>query len=519
MTASDSRPTTKVVGDAIEDVFGGALEDAKAATGNYRRILVNPNFRRLWFAGFVSGIGDWLILGILIPTVLALSGGSSSAVAGIMIVKIVPALLLSSVIGSLVDYFDRRQIMLAADVVRFFLVFLLLFTNSLVAIYLVVLLMETASLFFWPSRNALIPDMVEDADLNLANGLMYTTQQAAMVVGLAASATILASFESIMGWVLSLTWPLEAQPLLDSLAPILVGSRAGFVLDAFTFVVSFLLVLGVTVRSRAVEAGERHGLSSIGTEALESFRFLLANVELRGLLVTIFFAIVGGGAIIPVGLDHISTLTGAIPFADQVEWLAAFAGSRQTFIMTFLALGMVGGALLVPRLQRYVGVRLLFPSSIALFSIGMLAFAITTSYFAAAIFALAAGMCISALSVAGSNYVSREVAPSLRGRVFTALESVIRVSILISMVVVAPISDLVGSIVRRALSAEGVASIIGIPITGPRITLVLASGIVAAAAAYGFRKLYLAPSSESDGAADADAESAPQSEEVARDQR
>lgn len=501
MVASDNRPTPQVVGDAIEDVIGGAITDAKTATGNYRRILVNPNFRRLWFAGFVSGIGDWLILGILIPTVLALSGGSSSAVAGIMIVKIIPSLLLSSVIGSLVDYFDRRHIMLAADVVRFFLVFLLMFTNSLVAIYLVVLLMETASLFFWPSRNALIPDMVEPDDLNLANGLMYTTQQAAMVVGLAASATILASFESIMGWVLSLTWPVEAQPLLDSLAPILVGSRAGFFLDALTFVASFLLVLGVTVRSRAVVVGERHGgLSRIGAEALESFRFLLANGELRGLLVTIFFAIIGGGAIIPVGLDHISTLTGVIPFADQVEWLAAFAGSRQTFIMTFLALGMVTGALLVPRLQRYIGVRLLFPSSIALFAVGMFGFAITASYFAAALYALAAGTCISALSVAGSNYISHEVSHVLRGRVFTALESVIRVSLLISMVVVAPLSDLVASIVRRVLTAEGVASIIGIPVTGPRITLVLASGIVATAAYYGFRKLYFAPTPTSEEA-------------------
>lgn len=474
------------LGTAVED----ALDDARATTGNYRRILGLSAFRRMWLAGFISGVGDWLIIGILIPTVLALSGGSSSAVAGIMIVKIIPALILSSIVGVLIDTFDRRHVMLAADLVRFVLVFALLFTNSLVAIYLVVLLMEAASLFFWPARNTLIPAMVESEDLRIANGLMYTTQQAAMVFGLAASAAILASFESLVRWAAHLPWPSEVMPLVDTLAPILVGSRAGYVLDALTFVISFLLVLGISVRSRAERSpGTGVSLKGLGAQAAESFRFMGSHGELRGLLVTVFFAIVGGGAIVPVGLDHISTLSGAVPFADRVAWLAAFAGSQQTFILTFLALGMVTGALVVPRLERLVSVRILFPASIALFAAGMFGFAITTHYFVAALYALGAGVCIAALSVSGNNYVAHEVEDSLRGRVFTALESVIRVSLLISMVVVAPLSDLIGSGVRRFLSSEGIATVLGIPLTGARVTLVLAALIVASAATYGWAKL------------------------------
>ncbi len=48
----------------------GVIEEATpASTGAYRRILKNQQFRRLWYAQFVSGIGDWLVIGFLMPLV------------------------------------------------------------------------------------------------------------------------------------------------------------------------------------------------------------------------------------------------------------------------------------------------------------------------------------------------------------------------------------------------------------------------------------------------------------------
>ena len=119
--------------------LGGVLEEATpASTGAYRRILANQQFRRLWYAQFVSGIGDWLVIGFLMPLVTTLSGGSSFAVAGILIAKIIPALFFSSLTGVLVDRFDRRKVMIAADLARAALALVLVTTNSLAVIYLVV---------------------------------------------------------------------------------------------------------------------------------------------------------------------------------------------------------------------------------------------------------------------------------------------------------------------------------------------------------------------------------------------
>jgi dTMP kinase len=489
--------TTRELGgldESVEaDIVATSTLDVDADKGAWGRLLKNPDFRKMWVAQFITGIGDWLIIGILMPMVTALSGGSSMAVAGILIAKILPSLLLSSVVGVFVDFFDRRKIMIATDLIRIALTLILLFTNSLAAIYLVVFLLELVALFFWPARNSLIPHMVDESDISVANSFMYTTQQAAMIVGLAASGAILAGFGALVGVVFDLAQhlPQFTHAFIDALVPMFVGAKAGYILNALSFAFSAFMIHSMTnVEDTGVGAEKRLDFGVVKEDALESLKFITSHHELRGLLVTVFFAVVGGGAIVPVGLDHIASMQGGIPGAGRYEWLATFSGSRQTFIMTFLAIGMVIGAILIPRIEKRIPVRILFPSSALCFGVGMVAFALTTRYFAACLFAIAAGFFVAALTVGGNNYIVSEVDDSIRGRVFTALESVIRVSLLVSMIVIAPLSDLIGGAMMRFLEYEGATKLLGIPITGPRITLVLAALIVFVAGMYGFKKLY-----------------------------
>jgi hypothetical protein len=87
--------------------------------------------------------------------------------------------------------------------------------------------------------------------------------------------------------------------------------------------------------------------------------------------------------------------------------------------------------------------------------------------------------------VAGNTYVVRTVSDDIRGRVFTAMESVIRVSLLLSMVVVAPLADVLGALIRRLSAGMTDPSWF----TGPRVTLQIASLIVLGAAYYAYRTL------------------------------
>ena len=90
------------------------VNDRMAVKPPFAAVLRNRRFRAVWLSQFVSGIGDWLVVGLLIPLVSALTQGSSFAVAGIMIAKIIPALLFSSVTGVFVDRFDRRTALAVA---------------------------------------------------------------------------------------------------------------------------------------------------------------------------------------------------------------------------------------------------------------------------------------------------------------------------------------------------------------------------------------------------------------------
>jgi dTMP kinase len=431
-----------------------AAEEPLVPLGSaYRRLAGNTGFRRLWVSQFVSGIGDWLVIGLLMPLVTSLSGGSSFAVAGILVAKLLPALVLSSLTGVLVDRFDRRRLMIVSDLARAALTLGLLFTNSLALIYLIVLLMEIGSLFFYPAKNALIPQLVAEEDVAVANGLSYTTQQAAMLVGLTASGALLALFERLVRMVLE-----SGLPFIDLLggllAPALLGPRAGVLLNSMTFLVSAAIISSIPVTVSTTRERVRIDLRLIGADLVESFRFLRDHRELRGLLVTIGLAIFGGGAIATIGLVFVpQQLVGGVPFADEVPWLQQLAAAPTTFMLVFLAAGMVGGALLVPRLAQRLTLQLLFLGGVAGFGIAMFTFALARTYAAAGLLALVAGVCIATVTVAGNTYVVATVEDEIRGRVFTALESVVKVSLLASMLVMAPLSDLIARGVEYLIRA------------------------------------------------------------------
>jgi dTMP kinase len=463
-------------------------EGLGAGAGGYGRLIRSKNFRRLWVSQVISGIGDWLVIGLLIPLVLQLSNGSATAVAGIMIAKIIPSLLYGSVLGVLVDRFDRRRLMIVCDLTQMVLALGLLLTDNLAFIYLIVLLMETMGLMFYPAKNALIPKLVQKRDLAVANGLSYTTQQASMLVGLTMSAAIIAVFERIVRFVIVSNFPI-VPALVGFAAPYLLGQKPGVFLDSMSFLVSAIIIARIHIDARAEGASGRLDFKLIGKDVVDSFRFLAGHQELRGFLIAIGLAILGGGAIIPVGSVYVeSNLTHSIPFLDKIPALERLTSSSQTFMLVFLALGMVTGALVVPRLARRLPLTKLFVSGIAGFGLSMLGFSLVGIYGIAGIFGVFAGYFLAQVTVTGNTYVAQTVADEVRGRVFTAMESVIRVALLLSMIVTAPLGDLVGKFVRDAVLRGG--RIPGpVVFTGSRITLVFASTIVLLAAGYAARTI------------------------------
>jgi dTMP kinase len=482
------RPESVIPPESLAD--GGLTIETleRAASGGYRRLLSMRGFRNLWISQTISGIGDWLVIGLLIPLVTQLSNGSSFAVAGIMIAKILPSLLLSSVIGVVVDRYDRRRLMMAMDILSAVLCMGLMFTSQLFLIYLIVFLMESASLLFVPAKNSIIPQLVEEKDLAAANGLSYTTTQASMLIGLTMSGAIVAVYMRSVQFLMNLNVPFVSDIVKG--APFLVGPRAGVFLDSLSFLVSASLIATIVVTGDKREH-RPFDIRLFGRDVIEAFTVLGEVPELRSLLISAGLAILGGGAIVSVGLVYVqqNLVVGAVPFLDKVPMIQRLVTQpSQTFIMVFLALGMVGGALLVPQLAKRFKLVNLFVAGVIGFGLAMLAFSSVGNYWVAAGFGVIAGAMLAQISVAGYTYVAEAVADEKRGRVFTALESVIRVALLLSMVVIAPIGDIVGTYVRAFVEANHIVPAT-VVLTGSRLTLWFASAIVIGAAVYAFTSL------------------------------
>jgi MFS family permease len=77
----------------------------------------NPEFTRLWIGQLVSNLGDWFNTVAVLALVydLTRSGLSTGLV---IIASTLPAFLLTPYAGVMVDRFDRRKIMMTADLAR-----------------------------------------------------------------------------------------------------------------------------------------------------------------------------------------------------------------------------------------------------------------------------------------------------------------------------------------------------------------------------------------------------------------
>ncbi|KAG2385783.1 hypothetical protein C9374_002932 [Naegleria lovaniensis] len=102
-------------------------------------------------------------------------GASGTAISGVFIALLLPGIFLMPITGIVADLFDRRKILLASDIARGFIVLLFLiayFINGLEwLVYLTIFLQYCFGAFFEPSREALVPLVVKQEDLPIANAL------------------------------------------------------------------------------------------------------------------------------------------------------------------------------------------------------------------------------------------------------------------------------------------------------------------------------------------------------------
>jgi MFS family permease len=437
---------------------GSATEaDARGALAVFR---IRP-FLLLWLSQAATQIGgNMVIYGLTV--IIFDATRSNSAVSALLLTFLVPAVALSAVAGVYVDRLDRRLLLVVTNILRA-VAFALMFAAgaNLLLIYVLNIAVSAMTVFFAPAEAAMIPTLVPRPLLLSANGVFTLTLNAAFPLG----------FALVGPLVVTLAGP---QALLLVIAAL-------YLLAAF-----FCFTLPASPPEPVAEGVSPHGAFGAVAEAERAVGTTFAQLR-EGL------GFIGEHRNIGWSLTYLgitASLVGVLGVLGPDFATAALGLGTKDFVVVVLPLGFgiaVGilllnsyGALL-PR-RRVIeaglislGVLLAVLSVAGPLSRFLQARAATTgpvdlsgvvSLLSVVIgIAFLAGVAYAVVAIPSQTQLQEDLPEDVRGRVFGVLNMLVSVASLLPIVVVGPISDLIGTptmilVIAILVAASGVASVL-----------------------------------------------------------
>jgi dTMP kinase len=416
-------------------------------------------FRRLWVALSLSSLGDWLSLLALTALAFDLSKhhgttAQATAVSGVWLTSLFPALVLGPLAGAVADRFDRRLNMIVGDVLRAILYLSIPIdlslgvVNKLTWMYIVQFLASCASLFWTPAKDATVPNLVPPDLLEDANRV-----------------SLLSTFGTapVAGWVFSLLALLNR--VLGDISHYFATGQVDLALyfNVATFVVSALTVY--TLREIPPRRAGEISAPSVAKAILEGWRYVGQTRVVRGIVIGMTGAFAAAGVVIGLGETYISdTLHGG-----DAGWGIMFSA-----IFVGLAAGMYVG----PHFLRGFSRRRLFGLSIATAAVPLALIALVPNLVVVTIFVVILGACAGIAYMTGYTIVGLEVNDDTRGRTLAFLYSALRVILFTGIIVATLIAAGITSL-ARSISGSGSVTVghVTYAVIGYNIVLLLAAAV------------------------------------------
>lgn len=426
-----------------------------------RAVLRVRPFRRLYTALVLSSFGDWL--GFLATTALAAQlvdsfQSKAYATGGVLVFRLLPALLLGPLAGAFADRWDRRWTMVVSDLLRFVLFLSIPVVGTvadrdtaLVWLLVATFLVETISLFWIPAKEASVPNMVGPERLEGANQLTLIATYGSAPIAAAVFAGL-----SVVSAALGNGFDYFRASPVD----------LALYVNAATF-----LFAAMTVVRLEIPGGRRLHDPDVEQQTLlasmrEGLRFMGGTPFARGLLVGMLGALAAGGAIIALGRL----------FAESV-----LAGGDAAYGLLFgsMFLGIALGVALGPKALGDLSRRRVFGPSIVGAGAALTFMALVPNLFLAVVATILVGGFAGVAYVVGITLLGLEVSDEMRGRMFGLVQSLMRVDLLL---VTATTPFIAGSIGVR----EGPG---GISINGVSVVLLVGGALAMLVGVLSFKQM------------------------------
>lgn len=208
----------------------------------------NINFRRLWLGQVISELGTWFSFIAELGLVQVYSG-STWMTAGLLVSRLLPVLIFAPLAGVAVDRLNRKQILIAADLIRALAALGFLTIGIGAPIWVAIFcsgVMASATTFFEAAKNASIAKMVTRQEMLTANVLMFSTRFLQLTLGAALGGVTAAKF----------------------------GYETAFIINAISFIASAAFIWVIPAELMTLRAAESANADGGSTGAPPANRFL-----------------------------------------------------------------------------------------------------------------------------------------------------------------------------------------------------------------------------------------------------
>ena len=299
---------------------------------------LGPDFTRLWAATAASNLSDGIRQAAL-PLLVASMTRSPAQVAGVAFAAQAPWLLFGLASGALVDRFERRRIIGMAHLARMTVVALLAIgvgagMATIPLLYLAAFLLGTAETLFDNATQVIVPELVDESQLEVANG----RQTMALVAGQQLLGPVVGA--SLFAFTLS----------------------APFVVDGIALLVAALCVLSIRVRPAAPPPAT----TSVRTDIAEGLRWLWASDSLR--MISLAAAVVNVAL-----LAHMAVF---VLFSLEI---LGVGGVGYALILACYAVGGIAGGWVAPRLAGRLSPQLAIVAALVAAAASILVTGLTSS--------------------------------------------------------------------------------------------------------------------------------------------
>jgi MFS family permease len=336
-----------------------------------------PAFGRLWVGRLISLFGDAFTL-IALPWFVLQITGSGTATAGILLTLQLPAIVTGLFMGSLLDRFQPRAIISMDNGLRTLIIGLIpiLYWLGVLELWLLFLLTFLAGLLVPATEvgsRSVLPELVEDQDLDAANMLMSFNLNFSLVIGPAVAGLLVAAF----------------------------GGPSVLLIDAGTFAVMALAALTMPILKRGQPVAQAPLSERLGFRQL----WRLKVVRFTTLLSLVFFFSYG-------------PLEAALPLYSDVVLQTDARGYG--LLWSALAVGALIGTLSSATLSRRLRLSVALPLIALLWGASLLPMVFVNNLWLACGLLLLGGLMWGPYTPLETTLLQRNIPKAQLGRVFGA---------------------------------------------------------------------------------------------------